>query len=130
MHFHKRGWFSKDEFKVEGEVVRNSTKKKKHAEPLYKIHGNWNSKIFVTPYDSNGKLEVDKKECVYSKDPYPEQWAYMYGMSHFSLQLNYFPKRLHTVVAPTDTRRRPDQRCLENGDMIMAATEKERLEGK
>ena len=33
-------------------------------------------------------------------------------------------------MAPTDTRRRPDQRCLENGDMIMAATEKERLEGK
>jgi hypothetical protein len=42
--------------------------------------------------------------------------------------LNYFPKRLEKVIPPTDTRRRPDQRYLENGDMIMAAKEKERLE--
>jgi hypothetical protein len=54
----------------------------------------------------------------------------MYGMSHFSIQLNYFPKRLHNVVAPTDTRRRPDQRALENGDMKTAAAEKERLENR
>lgn len=54
----------------------------------------------------------------------------MYGMSHFSLQLNYFPKRLHNVVAPTDTRRRTDQRALENGDMKTAAAEKDRLEQK
>jgi len=52
----------------------------------------------------------------------------MYGMSRFSLQMNYFPKRLENVVAPTDTRRRPDQRALENGDMKLAAVEKERLE--
>ena len=49
-------------------------------------------------------------------------------MSHFSLQLNYFPKQLHNVVAPTDTRRRPDQRALENGDMKSAADHKDRLE--
>ena len=54
----------------------------------------------------------------------------MYGLSHFSLQLNYFPKRLHNVVAPTDTRRRPDQRALENGDMKLATYEKDRLENK
>jgi hypothetical protein len=51
-------------------------------------------------------------------------------MSHFMLQLNYFPKRLHSVVAPTDTRRRPDQRALENGDMKLAGAEKHRLEEK
>ena len=54
----------------------------------------------------------------------------MYGMSHFSLQLNYFPSWLHNVVAPTDTRRRPDQRSLENGDMVTASQQKERLEQK
>jgi len=42
--------------------------------------------------------------------------------------MNYFPKRLEGVIAPTDTRRRPDQRALENGDMKLAAAEKERLE--
>ena len=54
----------------------------------------------------------------------------MYGLSHFSLQLNYFPKRLQKVVAPTDTRRRPDMRSFENGDMIEAQEEKDRLEEK
>jgi hypothetical protein len=31
------------------------------------------------------------------------------------------------VIAPTDTRWRPDQRALENGDMKLAAEEKNRL---
>ena len=54
----------------------------------------------------------------------------MYGMTRFLIQLNYFPKFLQKVVAPTDTRRRPDQRALENGDMKAANTEKNRLEEK
>jgi hypothetical protein len=54
LRFTKRGWLSKEEFKVEGEVVRKgpkSGKKKNDDELLYKIHGNWNSKIYVTAYD-------------------------------------------------------------------------------
>jgi hypothetical protein len=54
----------------------------------------------------------------------------MYGMSNFTLQLNYFPSWLKDKIAPTDTRRRPDQRYLENGDFINASKEKERLEIK
>ena len=54
----------------------------------------------------------------------------MYGLSHFALQLNYFPSWLDNKIAPTDTRRRPDQRALENGEMIMASSEKDRLETK
>ena len=130
LRFTKRGWLSKEEFKVEGEVVRKEKKGNKKGELLYKIHGNWNSKIYVTKYEKSGKLDQSSQECVFEKNPYPERWSYMYGMSHFSLQLNYFPSWLKNTVAPTDTRRRPDQRCLENGDMIMAATEKERLEAK
>ena len=34
------------------------------------------------------------------------------------------------IIAPTDTRWRPDQRALENGDMKLAAEEKNRLEEK
>mmetsp|Transcript_3355 Transcript_3355/g.5604 ORF Transcript_3355/g.5604 Transcript_3355/m.5604 type:complete len:109 (+) Transcript_3355:956-1282(+) len=44
--------------------------------------------------------------------------------------MNYFPKRLMKVVAPSDSRWRPDQRNLENGDLINAAKEKDRLEVK
>jgi hypothetical protein len=55
-----------------------------------------------------GGKPVGEAELVWKKNPYPEQWESMYGMSHFSLQLNYFPKRLTKLVAPTDTRRRQD----------------------
>lgn len=54
----------------------------------------------------------------------------MYGFSHFNVQLNYFPRQMQAILPPTDTRRRPDQRYLENGDMINAGKEKDRLEVK
>lgn len=37
---------------------------------------------------------------------------------------------MKSVIPPTDTRWRPDQRALENGDMNLAAFEKNRLEEK
>jgi len=46
------------------------------------------------------------------------------------LQLNYFPRQFRKVIAPTDTRWRPDQRALEEGNMKLAADEKNRLEEK
>jgi len=54
----------------------------------------------------------------------------MYGMSTHCLQLNYLPDSLRNCIAPTDTRLRPDQRALENGDFKLAAVEKNRLEEK
>lgn len=93
------------------------------------MSGNWNNKISVTPYE-NGTINTSLSEVLYQKKPYPEKHEYMYGLTHFALQMNYFPNFLQNVVAPTDTRRRPDQRHLENGDMISAAKEKERLEVK
>ena len=59
LNFTRRGWLSKDEFKVEGDVFRvtNDKKAKKNKEnSLFKVHGNWNSKIFVTQY-KQGKLD-------------------------------------------------------------------------
>ena len=40
----KRGWITKEMFKVEGVVTSNNKN-------LYKIDGNWNSRIFVTAYN-------------------------------------------------------------------------------
>lgn len=70
------------------------------------------------------------QEVTWVKSPYPENWDYMYGMTQFMLQLNYLPKQMRTVIPPTDTRWRPDQRALENGDMKLAVFEKNRLEEK
>lgn len=121
IRFERRGWFNKEKFKLAGEVFKMDGKNK---QIVYLIQGNWNDKVsFVDP-------KTGISTVIWTKSVYPENTELMYGMSHFSLQLNYFPKRLHNVVAPTDTRRRPDQRALENGDMKTAAFEKNRLENR
>ena len=54
----------------------------------------------------------------------------MYGMTHHQLQFNYLPNEIRDLLPPTDTRFRPDQRALENGDFKLAEAEKHRLEEK
>lgn len=44
--------------------------------------------------------------------------------------MNYLPNTLRPHLPPTDTRLRPDQRALENGDFKLANSEKLRLEEK
>ena len=130
--FERRGWFAKDKeiAKLEGELADytedHKGNLKKQGKPKFAFSGNWNADIFLQ------KLEPSKQEpeMVWRKNPYPENCEMMYGMSKFHLQMNYFPSWLHNKVAPTDTRRRPDQRALENGDMKSAADHKDFLENK
>lgn len=108
INFHRRGWFDKDKdiAKLEGDICQWDEAKKKKVKNTSSmlITGNWNADIALTRVlPSKGQPET-----VWSKAPYPEQAEMMYGMSHFSLQMNYFPSWLHNKVAPTDTRRRPD----------------------
>ena len=46
------------------------------------------------------------------------------------MQLNYLPNTLKPFLAPTDSRLRPDQRALENGDLKLSADLKNMLEEK
>lgn len=52
----------------------------------------------------------------------------MYHFTQFGLQLNYLPDDLKKILPKTDSRMRPDQRALENGDLELATLEKQRLE--
>ena len=63
-------------------------------------------------------------------NPLPPQTDSMYYFTYFTLQLNFFPPHLQAILPPTDSRRRPDQRALENGDLVKASDEKARLEDK
>lgn len=54
----------------------------------------------------------------------------MYGLTRFAINLNYLPKQLKPFLPPTDSRLRPDQRALENGDFKLAAECKNMLEEK
>ena len=54
----------------------------------------------------------------------------MYHFTYFTLQLNHLPESLKPWLPPTDSRFRPDQRALENGELKLATDEKLRLEEK
>lgn len=57
---------------------------------------------------------------------WPAVHDYCYYFSDFSLQLN-LPPTLYTNLPSTDSRRRPDVRALENGNLTLAETERKRL---
>ncbi len=58
----------------------------------------------------------------------PDKSEWMYQFTQFTLQLNYLPDTLRDKLSHTDSRLRPDQRALENGDTELAIKEKHRLE--
>ena len=55
----KKGWFSKEEYKVEGEVTIQKPGSKKVTN-IYKIDGNWNNKIVIMPFGDDGKPDESK----------------------------------------------------------------------
>ncbi len=122
LEFHTRGWSQSSYYRVDGEIFANGGQKKEV--PVYRLEGKWNESFWMI----NEKTK--EKQVLWTKTPYPEQWEQMYGMSQYMLQLNYFPRQYKKAIAPTDTRWRPDQRALEEGDMKLAADEKNRLEEK
>lgn len=60
----------------------------------------------------------------------PEKSDWMYHWTNFTLKLNHLPDSLTSKLPPSDSRLRPDQRALEEGDIETAANEKHRLEEK
>ena len=67
---------------------------------------------------------------IWSKNPLPENSAWNYHFTKFALGLNFLPETLKGVIPRTDSRLRPDQKALENGQFDLAASEKFRLEEK
>ncbi|MED6239485.1 Oxysterol-binding protein- protein 1 [Ataeniobius toweri] len=60
----------------------------------------------------------------------PAHSATMYNFTNFAVALNELEPGMEAVLAPTDSRFRPDIRAMENGNIDEASKEKERLEEK
>ena len=117
LNFHKRGWFEKASHEVTGIITdRNGIQR-------YRVMGQWNN------YMSVQDISTNKITKVWEKYPYPENYDHNYFFSEFAIQLN-IPGELYPGLPITDSRFRPDQRALENGDIKLAGSEKTRLEEK
>lgn len=117
LQFHKKGWFDKKSHEVSG-FVNDHT-----GEVRYKIEGQWHRSMSIVDVKTN------KTIVVWERYPEVEGYDYNYFFSDFSIQLNLPPEHFPGLPT-TDSRFRPDQRALENGDLKLAISEKHRLEEK
>jgi hypothetical protein len=73
IEYYKRGWTSGNSFRLEGEVFNSK------GEVVYKIEGRWNESIFLVDNKTGSRT------LAWEKEPYPENWHLMYGMTKFGL---------------------------------------------
>ncbi|XP_077574822.1 oxysterol-binding protein 1-like [Stigmatopora nigra] len=134
LKFSPYSYFSRDvQRKVTGVVT--DAEGKAH----YVLSGTWDDKLELsrilhssTDADGGGEgkqrtvYQTLKAKEIWKKNPLPEGAENMYYFSALALTLNEDEEG----VAPTDSRRRPDQRLMEEGRWDSANGEKQRLEEK
>jgi hypothetical protein len=112
------GWFSKGNKEVFMTVTSGA------GDVRYRLEGNWDRGMRCREEGTS------EEEWMWEAHERPEGHEYYYFFTAFTLLLNVPVETLPTQPAPTDSRLRPDQRALENGDLDLAAAEKHRLEEK
>lgn len=76
-----------------------------------------------------GSLSPKQVLLLWKRDPVPSTPT-PFNLTPFAMTLNDCPEELKKQLCPTDSRLRPDQRAMENGEFDVANTEKQRLEEK
>ena len=116
IHFKKRGWFGKNYGAIDATIFDAK------ENPVYELIGSWTNSITLK------KLSTGEETLLWKMSERPREWEHYYYFPEFVYQLNNIPERLKLMLPPTDSRFRPDQRALENGDMKASQNEKIRLE--
>lgn len=115
--FKKAGWFEKSKQEAAAIIYDASGTAK------FSLDGKWSE--FLDLKD----LTTGDIRPVWRHSPLPENSEFYYYFTDYALQLN-MPPEMVDFLPQSDSRLRPDQRALENGDIETAASEKHRLEEK
>ncbi|KAJ5895527.1 ATP12 ATPase F1F0-assembly protein [Penicillium taxi] len=128
LEFKPRGWKASSAYHVTGKVVDAE------GSPKWSMGGRWNDKIYArhTPgFEapvSGQDPESAKTFLVWQANARPT--GIPFNLTPFVITLNALPEGLKDWLPPTDTRLRPDQRAMEDGEYDLAADEKHRVEEK
>lgn len=99
--------------------------------PQCSIHGNYMKEVCISPEPSWIRKDAyGETKCIWKCLDPPEDYEQQYCFSRFTIGLNELTPKLRDALPPTDSRFRPDQRALEDGDFEKATAEKLRLEEK
>ncbi|KAL9231116.1 hypothetical protein vseg_006378 [Gypsophila vaccaria] len=95
------------------------------------VFGKWDDSIYFNKGDGAKKLKdlsSSENTSLIWKRTKPTPNLTRYNLTNFAITLNELTPGLEEKLPPTDSRLRPDQRHLENGEYDRANTEKLRLE--
>ncbi|KAJ6939337.1 hypothetical protein NC651_005701 [Populus alba x Populus x berolinensis] len=112
-------------------IQRNFQVQDGHGKTVATIFGKWDESMYYMNGDFSGKgkgFESMKEAHMLWKRSKPPRFPTRYNLTRFAITLNELTPGLEEKLPPTDSRLRPDQRYLENGEFDMANSEKIRLE--
>lgn len=142
IEFKARGWKASSAYVITGKIVDANGRVR------FSLGGRWNSKLYArfTPgyeatvdepatdsvhgagagADDSSITDPNKAFLIWQANPRPQ--GIPFNLTPFVLTFNHIDEQLKPWLAPTDSRFRPDQRAMEEGEYDFAATEKNRLE--
>ncbi|XP_057421126.1 oxysterol-binding protein-related protein 1C-like isoform X2 [Lotus japonicus] len=129
-----REYTCKIKFKEQSIIDRNPHQvhgivEDKKGKTVATIFGKWDESLHyvIGGHSGKGSNVSAKPQLLWKRSPVPE-YQTRYNLTQFATTLNEITPGLKEKLPPTDSRLRPDQRCLENGEYEMANSEKLRLE--
>ncbi|CAM4519852.1 oxysterol-binding protein-related protein 3 isoform X2 [Caretta caretta] len=112
--FIKAKYWNPNMHEIEGSVMDRDGK------VVHRLFGKWHESIYCgTP---------SSPTCIWRANPMPKDYEQCYGFTQFALELNELDPQTRPFLPPTDTRFRPDQRFLEEGNIEGAEMQKQRIE--
>ncbi|XP_053122447.1 oxysterol-binding protein-related protein 3 isoform X2 [Hemicordylus capensis] len=112
--FIKAKYWNHNVHEIEGSVLDENGK------VVYRLFGKWHENIFCGTSSSTN--------CIWRANPMPKDYEQWYGFTQFALELNELDPLKRPLLPSTDTRFRPDQRFLEEGNIEGAEEQKQRIE--
>ncbi|KAM4560637.1 oxysterol-binding protein-related protein 6 isoform 1-T3 [Fundulus diaphanus] len=112
--FIKGNYWSSNVNEVQGFVMDQEGK------VIHRLFGKWHEGLYCGVPPS--------AKCVWRPGSMPTDYELYYGFTRFAIELNELCPELKDALPRTDARFRPDQRYLEEGNVEMAASEKQRIE--
>ncbi|XP_027369058.1 oxysterol-binding protein-related protein 1C-like [Abrus precatorius] len=131
-----RDYSCKLKFKEQSIIDRNPHQvhgivQDRNGKTLSTLLGKWDDSMYYINGDYGGKgkgYESLSEAHLIWKRSKPPKFPTRYNFTRFAITLNELTPGLKEKLPPTDSRLRPDQRHLENGEYEMANSEKLRLE--
>uniref|UniRef100_A0A452QEB3 Oxysterol binding protein like 7 n=1 Tax=Ursus americanus TaxID=9643 RepID=A0A452QEB3_URSAM len=112
--FCKAKYWSSNIHEVQGAVFSRS------GRVLHRLSGKWHEGLYRGTLPSG--------QCIWKPNSMPPDHERNFGFTQFALELNELTAELKRSLPSTDTRLRPDQRYLEEGNIQAAEAQKRRIE--